>query len=155
VREPAELNRDPITRQPGSHPIGTAAGSTAGAATGAAIGSAAGPAGTIVGGVVGAVAGGLAGHAAAEKVNPTAEESYWEENHRSRPYINRSYSYDEYRPAYRYGWESRTRHRGRRFDEVEGELEREWENYRGDSPLRWDEARDAARDAWDRVDERP
>ena len=155
VNEPAEANRDPITNEPGSHPIGTAAGSTAGAATGAVIGSAAGPAGTIVGGVIGAVAGGLAGHAAAEKVNPTSEESYqedryWEEHHQSRPYIDRSYSFDDYRPAYRYGRESRTRYPDRPFDEAESDLERDWDGYKGSSRLRWPEAREAARDAWER-----
>lgn len=84
----ADPNRDPITGEEGSHPVGTgigaaaggAAGAAAGAATGAAIGTAgAGPIGTGVGAAVGAIAGGLAGHGAAEGLNPTrsAEEGQY------------------------------------------------------------------------------
>jgi uncharacterized protein (TIGR02271 family) len=64
-------NRDPITSQPGSHPVGTAAGAAAGGVAGAAAGSVAGPIGTGVGAAAGAVVGGLGGKAAAEKFNPT------------------------------------------------------------------------------------
>jgi hypothetical protein len=152
VRGEPDANRDPITKEPGAHPMGTAAGSGAGAMAGAAIGSVAGPAGTLVGGAVGAVAGGLAGHGAAEKVNPTVEEGYWRDNYTTRPYINRSYTYDDYSPAYRYGWETRPRYTGRRFDEVETDLSRNWETTKGKSRLKWEEAKHAVRDAWDRLD---
>ncbi|MEO6004610.1 MAG: YsnF/AvaK domain-containing protein [Opitutus sp.] len=69
-----QANRDPITGEPGSHPIGTAAGATALGAegAGAAAGAAAGPIGVGVGAAAGAVIGGLAGHAASEQFNPTA-----------------------------------------------------------------------------------
>ena len=77
-----DANRDPISGESGSHPVGTgvgavaggAAGAAAGAATGAAVGTAgAGPIGTGIGAAVGAVVGGLAGHGAAEGLNPTNE----------------------------------------------------------------------------------
>src|SRR5688572_11794958 len=64
-------NRDPISGEPGSHPVGTGAGALAGGATGAGIGAAAGPVGSAVGAAAGAVAGGLAGKAAGESFNPT------------------------------------------------------------------------------------
>ena len=65
-------NRDPITGEPGAHPVGTGVGAAAGGiAAGAAVGSVAGPVGTVVGAAVGAVAGGLAGKGVAEKVDPT------------------------------------------------------------------------------------
>jgi uncharacterized protein (TIGR02271 family) len=67
-----DANRDPITGEPGSHPIGTGLGAVAGGAVaGAATGTVAGPVGTGVGAAVGAVAGGLAGKAAGEKFDPT------------------------------------------------------------------------------------
>lgn len=67
-----DANRDPITGEPRSHPIGTGVGAAAGgAAAGAATGTVAGPVGTGVGAAVGAVVGGLAGKATAEKFNPT------------------------------------------------------------------------------------
>lgn len=64
-------NRDPITGEPRSHPVGTGAGALGGGAAGAAAGSMAGPVGTGVGAAVGAIAGGLAGKTAGEHFNPT------------------------------------------------------------------------------------
>jgi len=118
-------------------------------------GTAAGPIGTAVGAaigaVVGGVAGGLAGKGVAESIDPTAEDAYWRENYASRPYHDQTTSYDEYRPAYQYGWESRSRYADRTFDEVEPDLQRDWESARGQSSLAWDRAKHATRDAWDRV----
>ena len=77
-----DSNRDPISGEAGSHPVGTgvgavaggAAGAAAGAATGAAVGTAgAGPIGTGIGAAVGAIVGGMAGHGTAEGLNPTNE----------------------------------------------------------------------------------
>ena len=112
-------NRDPITKEPGSHPVGTGLGSAGGAVAGAAAGAViAGPVGAAVGGVVGAIAGGAGGHAAGEAVNPTVEDAYWSENFKSRPYYQQGRNYLDYRPASRYGWESAAKpeYRGRKFD---------------------------------------
>ena len=151
----ADLNPDPITGEPGAHPFGTGAGAAGGAVTGAALGGAVGgPVGAAIGGAVGAVTGGVAGSSAAERLNPTEEDAYWRENFRKRPYADETLSYDHYRPAYRYGWESRTRHMGRRWDEVERDLERGWRENRGASRLGWSDAKLAARDAWQRIEHR-
>jgi hypothetical protein len=90
----------------------------------------------------------------AQAVDPREEDAYWRENYLSRPYADDTLSYDHYRPAYRYGWESRTRHAGLRWDEVERDLERGWRENRGTSRLGWTDARLAARDAWQRVEHR-
>ncbi len=67
-----DANRDPMTGEPRSHPVGTGLGAAAGgAAAGAATGTVAGPVGTTIGAAAGAVVGGLAGKATAEKFNPT------------------------------------------------------------------------------------
>ena len=137
-----DANRDPVTGTPGSHPVGTAAGAVAGGAAGAAVGSSAGPAGTVVGAVVGAVVGGLAGKGIAEQIDPTVEDAYWRDNFMSRPYATDS-TYDEYRPAYRYGWDSYSKHPGRRFEEVESDLSHGW-----------DRAKLATKDAWNRVSDK-
>jgi hypothetical protein len=92
------------------------------------------------------------GTAAAEAINATDEDAYWRDNYINRPYADDTLSYDHYRPAYRYGWESRSRNEGRRWDEVEKDLERGWRENRGTSRLGWTDARQAARDAWQRVD---
>ena len=65
-------NEDLITGEPGSHPVGTGVGAAGGVVTVATIGTAiGGPIGTIVGAVIGAIAGGLAGKAIAEELDPT------------------------------------------------------------------------------------
>lgn len=147
-----DANRDPITGEPGSHPVGTTVGGAGGAAVGAAIGAVGGPVGALVGGAIGAVAGGLAGHGAAEAVNPTVEDEYWRQNYGSRPYADKARTYEEYQPAYRYGWESQQRYQGRTWEDAEPEMERGWEGARGTSKLGWTQARDATRDAWSRVE---
>ncbi len=147
-------NPDPITKEPGSHPLGTGAGAAGGAAAGAAVGGVVGgPVGAVVGGAVGAVAGGAAGHAAGEAVNPTVEDAYWHENYRTRPYFKTGQSYSEYQPAYRYGWEAagRNEYQSKRFEDVESDLERGWDSARGGAALAWTEAREATHDAWKRV----
>src|SRR5262245_54217835 len=104
----ADSNRDPLSGEPGAHPVGVGVGAAAGgAAAGALGGAAAGPIGAAVGAVAGAVAGGYAGKEVAESIDPTLESAYWRENYASRPYTDRNMAYEDYEPAYRYGWESR------------------------------------------------
>jgi hypothetical protein len=149
---PLDSNPDPITGQPGAHPVGTGVGAAvAGAAAGAAGGMVAGPAGAVAGAVIGGVAGGLAGKGVAESIDPTVEDAYWCENYTRRPYYEQNTSYEVYRPAYQYGWESRANYGSRPFDEVEPELRRDWESTKDRSRLAWDKARHATRDAWDRI----
>ena len=153
VVDKPDANRDPITGAPGAHPVGTGIGAAAGGAVaGAAVGAVAGPIGAAVGIVAGAVAGGLAGKGIAEKIDPTAEEAYWRDNYQSRPYVDQGTAYDEYQPAYRYGWESRTKYADKKFEEVEPELGRGWSKVRTKSSLGWDKAKQATRDAWDRIE---
>ena len=155
-----ERNPDPITKAPGSHPVGTGVGAAAGGAgamgaavaAGAALGTAVGPVGTAIGAAVGAVAGGLVGKGVAEQVNPTVEEAYWEENYASRPYVTEGAAREDFAPAYRYGWESHERYPDKTFDDVELELERDWEQERGESRLPWQDAKPASRDAWERAE---
>jgi hypothetical protein len=145
-------NRDPLSGEKGAHPVGTGVGAAAaGAAAGAAGGAMAGPAGAAVGAVIGAVAGGLAGKGVAESIDPTVETTYWRENYTSRPYYEKGHSFDEYEPAYRYGWETRSKYADRSFDEVETDLGRDWDRVRGHSKMHWDKAKHATRDAWDRL----
>jgi len=163
-RDAPDANRDPISGAPGAHPVGTglgaaAGGAAAGAGTGMAVGTVAGPVGTAVGAavgaVVGAVAGGYAGKAVAENVNPTAEHEYWRNNYQTRPYADKSATYDDdYAPAYQYGWESRSQYKDRNFNEVESDLSSGWQNAKGKSRLEWEKAKGAVRDSWDRVSTR-
>lgn len=149
-----DSNPDPITKEPGSHPIGTAVGATGGAAAGAAIGAMFGPLGMLVGGGIGAFAGGGAGHAVGEQLNPTHETEYWREAHGDRDYYDEQYDFErDYLPAYRVGWEARSRHPlDRDWDEdLESELSEEWQKGRSPSVFDWNNARHPIRDAWDRA----
>jgi hypothetical protein len=146
-------NRDPITGEPGAHPVGAGLGAAVGGAvTGAVAGTVAGPVGTVAGAVVGGVAGGLAGKEIAERIDPSVEEHHWRNEYPNRDYYDPNLSYDEIGPAYKYGWESRAQHTERHWDDVEPDLAHEWTTRRGNSSLDWGRARPAARDAWDRID---
>ena len=151
-REDRDLNRDPITDEPGAHPIGTGIGAAGGAVAGAAAGSVAGPVGAAVGGVVGAVVGGLAGKAAGEAVNPTAEEAFWRDNYNKEPYYEQGRSFDDYSPAYRLGLSGRERYQDS-WNSAEPNLASEWDTNRGSSSLDWERARPASQAAWSRADE--
>jgi hypothetical protein len=150
-----DANPDPLTGEPGAHPVGTGVGAAAAGAIGTAIGSAAGPVGAVAGAVVGSVVGGLVGKSAAEAFDPTVEDTYWRENYASRPYTQQGYSYEDYQPAYQMGYEGYDRYRNdnRTYDEVEPEFQRQYETEHRDHRLGWNHAKHAVRDAWDRVDD--
>lgn len=149
-QEARDANRDPITGAPGSHPVGTGIGAAGGAAAGAAVGMAAGPIGAVVGAVAGGVAGGYAGKAVAEDIDPTVESAYWRDEYPNRDYYAEENDYETMEPAYRLGWESRSKYRDRTWDEIEPRLQEDWQ--RADQDLTWDRARQASRDAWDRTE---
>ena len=148
-----DQNLDPISGAPGAHPVGTGVGAGGGGIAGAAIGTAVGgPVGAVVGAALGAIAGGLAGKGVAEMIDPTVEDAYWRDNYSSRPYVEANSSYDDYAPAYRYGWESRGNQAGRSFDEAANELSAGWDKAKGNSRLGWDRAKHAVKDSWHKVE---
>jgi hypothetical protein len=136
---------------------GTGAGTVAGAAAGGVVGGATagalaggvtGPVGAAIGAAIGAVAGAVIGKKTAD---PAIEDNYWRENHSNRPYARKDVEFDHYQPAYRAGVESYNRNPGRSFDDMEPELNRDWNRARGNSSLEWEHAKPAARSAWERV----
>lgn len=148
-----DLNADPITGEPGSHPAATGIGSAGGAATGAAIGAIGGPLGMLIGGAIGAIAGGMVGSSVGELVDPTIEDAYWRDHHAQAPYYHAGYDYDnDYRPAYAVGYAMRNKYGTEAtYDEVESDLQAKWEEVKGDSRLTWEEAKAAIRDGWNRI----
>lgn len=150
-----DANLDPISGEPGAHPVGTGIGAAGAGAAATAIGAVlGGPVGAVVGAVVGSVAGGLAGKGAAEAINPTEEDTYWSTNYASSSYYEPDYSYDDYNPAYRTGYEGYSRYHGtgRTYDQVEPELRQHYESNNSGARLKWEKAKHAARDAWNRVE---
>jgi len=130
------------------HSIGEGTGAGAGAIAGAAVGSMAGPVGTAVGAVVGAVAGAKAGGAIAEAVNPTTYTEHFRDSYATAPYYSAGRDWKDYEPAYKYGYDTYGQYRGQRFDDVESQLQADWDRTRGTSNLAWSEARGAVRDGW-------
>lgn len=147
----ADENRDPITGEPGSHPVGTGLGTAGGAAAGGAIGALGGPVGAVAGAIIGGVAGAYGGKGVAEAVNPTAEEQYWRENHAEQSYAAEGYDYSHYAPAYRVGYEALGKYPDKSFDEIEDDVALDYQKHEPGSALPWDEARHASRAAWTKV----
>ena len=153
-----KANRDPITGEPGSHPVATGVGAAVGAAAGvvsaaamgAATGAALGPLGAIAGAAAGGILGGGVGHGIGEDIYPT-QLAWWKDNYSSRPYVNKGAEFSTYEPAYRHGIQAAVENRGKTFDSLEPNLSNNWNIARGDSTLEWDQARHASRDAFDRV----
>ena len=78
-----------------------------------------------------------------------AEDTFWRNEFRTRPYVRPGASYDEYRDAYRYGWESRaTNKAAKAWDTASKDLEKGWEKAKRSSRLAWSEAKEAVRDGW-------
>lgn len=149
-------DRTPEVPAPGAPAtgVGEAAGRTKGAAVGGAVGHAIGVGADVV---VGAVSGGIAGGKRAagksrELVDARAEHEFWRKEFTNRPYCTPGTPYDQYGPAFQYGWESCLSHKGKTFKDVETQLERDWERCRGQSKLSWTHAKDAVKDAWQRVE---
>ena len=148
-----EAGRDQTSDAAGTSLVGS---STSDAAGGAVVGAVAGtvvagPIGTVVGAALGAIAAGLGGLSDAEPINPTQEQAYWRENFAAQPYVENGSNFDDYGPAYAYGVNAYTQNPGRSFDDCETDLARGWSTERGISNLAWDHARNATRDAWDRI----
>ena len=80
------------------------------------------------------------------------EDLWWRDNFSARPYAT-GRTYEEFRPAYRYGFEAGSHHLGRNWNDVENDLRTGWDKYEGRSSTRstWESVKDAVRDAWHRV----
>jgi hypothetical protein len=137
-----------------SSKVGTVGGGVAGAATGAAIGSVAGPVGTVAGGVAGAAAGagiGAVGDVAGEKA-----EDYFRRydsdyrTHYQATGANTGYTYEQYKPVYRYGYSlaADPAYRGWEWDRIEPAARRRWEER---NPNTWERFKASVRYAWERA----
>jgi hypothetical protein len=144
-------NADPITDEPGSHPIETGIGAAAiGAASGMAVGAVAGPMGAAIGAAVGAVAGGYAGKGVGELIDPTTEDTWLRDNFGSRSYVRQGETFETYHPAYHYGAEAESKYGENKFDVIEPELQRGWDTNKS-AAMPWDHARGAVKDSYERT----
>lgn len=113
-------------------------------------------------GSLGATGGATMGTATAEQVSRAGATTtgsgtgYWnDQRDHFRMYHNETYGgttgFDEYEPAYRYGWDvgSSGRYRGRRWEDVEPDLRSDWERRYPDGA--WDRFKAAVRRGWERT----
>jgi FMN phosphatase YigB (HAD superfamily) len=134
--------------------VGAAAGAVLGLSLGMVLPGVGHLLGLLVGGLSGSIVGAAVGAAVAIKVSPQEEEHYWRENFFSLPYAAGT-TFEDYAPAFRFGWETRARTPpDRTFEEVEDQLARRWEATPDSHRLHWRRARPAVRDAWRRIEER-
>jgi hypothetical protein len=106
--------------------------------------------GTPVG--AGVVVAGPKARGRAKQVDPKVENAYWQTNYSKQKYVERNAPYTAYQPAYRTGYEGRSQYPGKKYEEVEADLQRDYEKSSGPAGLNWDKAKRATRDAWDRVE---
>jgi hypothetical protein len=79
------------------------------------------------------------------------EDTYWRSNYSTRPYASGSTNYDQWRGAYRYGFESANRYSGKNWNDVESDLSRGWNSYEHRGSSTWEQVKAAVRDGWERV----
>ena len=82
----------------------------------------------------------------------TAEDTFWRSQYLREVYFLNGMTYDDYEPAYRFGYESHKRYAGRKFDEVERDMGHEWDKVKAKSRLGWEHAKHAVRAAWERLE---
>ena len=144
-------NADPITDEPGAHPIEAGIGAAAaGAAGGLAAGAVGGPVAAVVGVAVGAVAGGFAGKTVGEMIDPTTDDDWLRKHFKSRPYVEKGDEYERFRSAYRYGALIESRHGDAGLDLTDEKLRQEWEAAE-ENDMPWSRACDAVKDGYDRT----
>jgi hypothetical protein len=82
------------------------------------------------------------------------EDAWWRANYGARPYAAGA-TYEDFRPAYRYGYESGLHHMGRTWNDVESDLRTGWDRLdleaKGGAESTWEKVKDAVQDAWNRV----
>jgi hypothetical protein len=144
-------NPDPITDQAGAHPIEAGIGAAlVGAASCVAAGTVGGPVAAAVGAAAGSVVGGYAGKGIGELTDPTTEDNWLRDHFRSRPYVEESDTFEDFRPAFRYGALVELKYGDAGIDLTDPQLQGDWEASK-DSNIPWTKAKAAIQDAYDRT----
>jgi uncharacterized protein YcfJ len=141
-----DSNPDPVTGEPGFHPIGNVVGGIPGATVGAAIGAAGGPIGIVIGAAIGGLLGGAAGDSVAEMLNPSEVDTYWEKEYRNHSF-GKGKNYSDVRDPIHFGTRERLRYgvEADDWEDVESDLRVKWEKTKNYAGRRWEDVRDATR----------
>jgi len=103
-----------------------------------------------VGAAVGAVAGGYAGKGIGELIDPTTEDSWLRDQFKSRAYVEDGDTFEDFRPAYRYGAMAEAKYGDAGIDLMDQQLQRDWESSK-ESQMPWTKAKRAVKDAYERA----
>lgn len=95
-------------------------------------------------------------HASRVSIDPN---DHWRESYVTRPYYQEAsldtpdLEYDrDFSKAYELGSRARSEHdRNTQFEDVEGNLKESWEELKAESRLKWEQAKQAIKDAWDKI----
>ena len=104
-----------------------------------------------VGAVAGGVAGAYGGTRVAEAVYPPEEEQYWREHHAQEEWAEKDSSYDQYASVYRTGYEAFFKYPDTPYEEIEPQIEREYQQSDSNRVVSWSRARPALKAAWRRA----
>jgi hypothetical protein len=80
------------------------------------------------------------------------EDTWWREHFGSQPYAV-GHEYEEFQPAYRYGFESARTHEGHTWHDIEESMRSGWDRFEGKQAggAAWENVKDAVKDAWNRA----
>jgi hypothetical protein len=79
------------------------------------------------------------------------DRGWWMANYANRPYVSADRRFEDYEPAYQFGYESARKYRGRNWSDIEPHLSTDWQTYEHRGRHTWEHMKDAAHDAWDKV----
>ena len=80
------------------------------------------------------------------------ETTYWRGQFEREPYFQKDMAWDDYEPAYRFGYDWHERHRGRKFADMESDMSSKWDSMKMKSRLKWEHAKHAVHAAWERME---
>ena len=96
--------------------------------------------------------GAWAGSMPSNAWDPDADK-YWRHAYEQEGYFQKGMTYDDYEPAYRYGYDLHHRHKGEKWDDVERDMGGEWDKFKAKSRLSWEHAKHAVKAAWDHMED--
>ena len=154
VQRDVPVDRDPNKASVGGRLVGEGVGGAGGIAAGAAIGSLAGPVGTVIGMLAGAVGGWWAGKEVADAVSRHDDDAdnYYRTHYEQNRRADTARSYDDVRPVYQLGDVAARNpdYQGRRFEEIEPDLQRGWTDDLRTRHGDWSEVRGYASEGYTR-----
>ena len=129
-------------------PLVSTGGALTGGLLGAVLGSVFGPLGTALGAAAGSLTGAAAGEQIGEAMDHREDLVYLAETFSEQDYYVSEMEWEDYEPAYRYGFDSYAQHAQQPLHHSKNILAAGWEQYNQHSHLTWNQAWNALLHAW-------